>query len=57
MERLILRFNVIKEMLKDDQQNNALVNILKKSFEKSSKAQAISKSMQQENQVEPVYTK
>ena len=44
-------------MLQDDQQKDALVNILTKSFGKSSKVQAIFKSMQQEHQAESVYTK
>ena len=57
MERPILGFNVIREMLQYYLQKDVLVNILTKSFGKSSKVQAIFKSMQQENQAEPVYTK
>ena len=56
MERSILEFNVIKEMLHDDQQKDALVNIPTKLFGKSNN-QAIFKSMKQENKAEPVYTK
>ena len=37
MEMPVLGFNVINEMLPDDQQKYALVNILAKSFGKSSK--------------------
>ena len=51
------RFDVIKEMLQDNQQKDALVKILTKSFGKSSKAQTIFKSMRQENQSELVYNK
>lgn len=40
MKRPILGFNVMKKMLQDDQQKDCLVNILTKSFEKSSKVQA-----------------
>ena len=57
IESPILGFHVIKEMLQDDQQKDVLVNILKKSFGKSSKVQTIFKSMQQENQPELVYNK
>ena len=44
-------------MLQDDPQKNASVTIFTKSFGNSSKVQAIFKSMQQENQVKPVFTK
>ena len=57
MERPILGFNVINDMLQDDQQKDALFNILGKSFGKLSKVQAIIEPMQQENQAEPVYTR
>ena len=50
IERPILGFDVIKEMLQDNQQKDALVNILTTSFGKSSKVQTIFKSMRQENQ-------
>lgn len=57
MERPILGFNVINDKLQDDQQKDALSNILGKSFGKLSKVQAIIKPMQQENQAEPIYTR
>ena len=57
IERPILGFDVIKEMLQDNQQKDALVNILTTSFGKSSKVQTIFKSMRQENQSELVYSK
>ena len=49
MERPLLGFNVINKMLQ-----NSIVNILTKSLRKSSKVQAIFKSMQQEKQAESV---
>lgn len=49
MERPLLGFNVINKMLQ-----NSIVNILTKSLRKSSKDQAIFKSMQQEKQAESV---
>ena len=50
MERPALGFNVIKETLQDDQRKDDIINILTKSFGKSPKFQAISKSVQQKNQ-------
>ena len=49
MERPLLGFNVISKMLQ-----NSIGNILTKLLRKSSKVQAIFKSMQQEEQAESV---
>ena len=49
MERPLLGFNVISKMLQ-----NSIGNILTKSLRKSSKVQAIFKSMQQEEKAESV---
>ena len=60
MEKPILEFNVVKEMLQDDQQKNTLGKTLIKSFRNLSKVQFIkdiSKSMQRENQGESVCIK
>ena len=43
--------------MQDDKKKAVLVNILSKSDDMSSKVQAIFKSMQQESQAEPFYTK
>ena len=60
MEKPILEFNVVKEMLQDDQRKNTLGKTLIKSFRNLSKVQFIkdiSKSMQRENQGESVCIK
>lgn len=57
MDKSILGFYVIMEMPQYYQHKDALVSILTKLFRKLSKVQAIFKSIQQENQAEPVYTK
>ena len=49
MERPLLGFNVVSKMLQ-----NSIGNILTKLLRKSSKVQAIFKSMQQEEQAESV---
>ena len=46
MERSILGFDVIKEILQDDRKKDVLANSLTKLFRKSSKIQAMFKSMQ-----------
>ena len=57
MDKSILGFYVIMEMPQYYQHKDALVSIFTKLFRKLSKVQAIFKSIQQENQAEPVYTK
>ena len=60
MEKPILEFNLVKEMLQDDQRKNTLGKTLIKSFRNLSKVQFIkdiSKSMQRENQGESVCIK